>query len=194
MQTDRQTYIDTQHIIAYLFFFVTVIPQFDWLCDVCGYVMSPTLGIYWVDLGFIKKMLGHKTLRYKYTATSSRERDELGQELRLQSQFAWTEFAQCLYNLCIVWWLLKQSFYMSRVRRKEGPKTDSQIPRKSELKSKILKSRQIGGVKKLSTSCQILMNLHSCLISWTDLKASTLDPETWFLEVVKHILSLPKYK
>ena len=20
----------------------------DWLCDVCGYVMSPTLGIYWV--------------------------------------------------------------------------------------------------------------------------------------------------
>ena len=30
-----------------------VIPQFDWLCDVCGCVMSPTLGIYWVDLGFI---------------------------------------------------------------------------------------------------------------------------------------------
>ena len=28
-------------------------PQFDWLCDVCGYVMSPTSGIYWVDLGFI---------------------------------------------------------------------------------------------------------------------------------------------
>ena len=26
----------------------------------------------------IKKMLGHKTLRYKYTATSSKERDELG--------------------------------------------------------------------------------------------------------------------
>ena len=41
----------------------------------------------------IKKMLGHKTLRCKYTATSSRERDELGQELRLRSQFAWTEFA-----------------------------------------------------------------------------------------------------
>ena len=47
----------------------------------------------------IKKMLGHKTLRYKYTATSSRERDELGQELRLWSQFAWTEFGQCLCNL-----------------------------------------------------------------------------------------------
>ena len=41
----------------------------------------------------IKKMLGRKTLRCKYTATSSRERDELGQELRLWSQFAWTEFA-----------------------------------------------------------------------------------------------------
>ena len=38
----------------------------------------------------IKKMLGHKTLRCKYTATSSRERYELGQELRLRSQFAWT--------------------------------------------------------------------------------------------------------
>ena len=41
----------------------------------------------------IKKMLGHKTLRCTYTATSSRERDELGQELRLRLQFAWTEFA-----------------------------------------------------------------------------------------------------
>ena len=28
-------------------------PQFDWLCDVCECVMSPTLGIYWVDLDFI---------------------------------------------------------------------------------------------------------------------------------------------
>ena len=28
-------------------------PQFDWLFDVCGCVMSPTSGIYWVDLGFI---------------------------------------------------------------------------------------------------------------------------------------------
>ena len=56
----------------------------------------------------------------KYTATSPRKRDELGQELCLQSQFAWTEFAQCLCNLCTVWRLLKQSFYMSRVRRKEG--------------------------------------------------------------------------
>ena len=30
-----------------------------------------------------KKMLGHKTLQCKYAATSSRERDELGQELCL---------------------------------------------------------------------------------------------------------------
>ena len=39
----------------------------------------------------IKKILGHKTLRCKYMATSSRERDELGQELRLWLQIAWTD-------------------------------------------------------------------------------------------------------
>ena len=111
----------------------------------------------------IKKMLGHKTLRCKYTATSSRERDELGQEPCLRSQFVWTEFAQCLCNLCIVLWLLKQSFYMSRIRRKEGPKTYSRNLRKSDLNFEILKSRQIGGVEKLLTSCQVLMNLHSLL-------------------------------
>ena len=55
----------------------------------------------------IKKMLSHKTLWCKYTATSSRERYELGQELCLRSQFVWTEFAQCLCNLCTVWRLLK---------------------------------------------------------------------------------------
>ena len=60
----------------------------------------------------IKKMLGHKTLRCKYTATSSREKDELGQELRLRSQFAWIEFGQSFCNLCTVWRPLKQSFYM----------------------------------------------------------------------------------
>ena len=68
----------------------------------------------------IKKMLGHKTLWCKYTATTSRERDELRLELRLRSQFAWTKFTQCFYNLWIVWQPLKQSFYMSRVRRKEA--------------------------------------------------------------------------
>ena len=142
----------------------------------------------------IKKMLGHKTLRCKYTATSSRERDELGQEPCLRSQFAWIEFAQCLCNLCTVWWLLKQSFYMSKDRRKEGPKKYSWISRKSDLNFEILKPRQIGGIEKLLSSCRALMNLHSCLISWTELKASTLDLETWFLEVFKHILSLSKYK
>ena len=30
-----------------------MMPQFDWLCDVCGYVMSPTSSIYCIDLGFI---------------------------------------------------------------------------------------------------------------------------------------------
>ena len=99
----------------------------------------------------IKKMLGHKTLRCKYTATSSRERDELGQELCLRSQFAWKEFAQCLCNLYTVWRPLKKSFYMYRVRRKEGPKTDSRILRKSELNFEIFKPRQIGGVEKLSS-------------------------------------------
>ena len=111
----------------------------------------------------IKKMLGHKILRCKYTATFSRERDEPGQEPCLCSQFAWTKFAQCLCNLCIVLRLLKQSFYMSRVRRKEGPKTYSRIPRKSYLNSEILKPRQIGGVKKLSSRCWALMNMHSLL-------------------------------
>ena len=84
----------------------------------------------------IKKMLGQKTLWCTYTTSSSRERDELGQKLRLRSQFAWTEFAQ---NLCTIWRPLKQSFYISRVRRKKGPKTYSRIPRKSYLNSEILK-------------------------------------------------------
>ena len=52
---------------------------------------------------------------------------------------------------------------MSKVRRKEGPKIDSRIPRKSKLNYEILKPRQIGGVEKLSTNCQALMNLHSLL-------------------------------
>ena len=43
---------------------------------------------------------------------------------------------------------------MSRVRRKEGTLTDSQIPRKSELKFEIRKPRQIGGVEQVSTSCR----------------------------------------
>ena len=129
----------------------------------------------------IKKMLGHKTLRCKYTATSSREIDELGQEPCFQSQFAWKEFAQCLCNLCTILWLLKQSFYMSRVvRRKEGPKTYSQIPRKSYLNSEILKPRQIGGIEKLSTSYRVLMNLHSLF----DFLNRLEDFNTWSWNVV----------
>ena len=42
---------------------------------------------------------------------------------------------------------------MSRVRRKEDPKTYLRIPRKSYLNSENLKPRQIGGVEQvLSTS------------------------------------------
>ena len=99
-------------------------------------------------------MLGHKTLRCKYTATSSRERDELGQELRLRSQFSWIEFAQSLCNLWTLWRPLNWSFYTSRFRRKEGPKTYSRIPRKSDWNSKNLKPRQIASVEKLSSRCQ----------------------------------------
>ena len=73
------------------------------------------------------------------------------------------EFTRCLCNLCTVLRLLKQFFYMFKVRRKESPKTDSRIPRKSDLDSKILKSRQIWGVEKLSISCWALMKLQSLL-------------------------------
>ena len=41
---------------------------------------------------------------------------------------------------------------MSRVKRKEGPKSDSRISRKSELNSEILKPQQIGGVEQVSST------------------------------------------
>ena len=82
---------------------VVTVPLFDarllstWLtncADPSTRLQTPTKKI--VDCKFlqfihmmkIKKMLSHKTLRCKYIATSSRERDELGRELCLQSQFA----------------------------------------------------------------------------------------------------------
>ena len=102
----------------------------------------------------IKKILGHKTLQCTYTSTSSREKDELGQELRLWSQFAWTEFAQNLCNLWTLWRPLNWSFYMSRVRRKESQKTHSRISRKSDWNSENLKSRQIASVEQLSRRCR----------------------------------------
>ena len=114
---------------------VVIIPLFDarlpsmWLTsctDPNTWLQTPTKKVVgckvlqFIHTMKIKKMLGHRTLRCKYT-TSSRERDELGQELRLRSQFAWTEFAQCLCNLWKLWRPLKQSFYMFRVRRNESP-------------------------------------------------------------------------
>ena len=141
---------------------VVTIPLFDarlpstWLtncADPSTWLQSPTKKVVgykvfqFIHTMKIKKILGHKTLQCTYTATSSRERDELGHELRLRSQFAWTEFVQCLCNLWTVWQPLKQSFYMFRVRRKEGPKTHSRISRKSYQNSEILKPRQIEGIE-----------------------------------------------
>ena len=139
--------------------------------DPSTWLQSPTKKIVgckvlqFIHMMKIKKMLGLKTLRCKYTATSLRERDELGQELPLWSQFAWTEFAQSFCNLCTIWWPLKQSFYMSRVRRKEGPKTYSRIPRKSDLNSENLKPRQIGGVEQLSSFNEFALS--ACFLGQT---------------------------
>ena len=50
-------------------------PQFDWLCDVYGCVMSPTSGIYWVDLDLInnykESQLWLVLLRYSEDVTSA---------------------------------------------------------------------------------------------------------------------------
>ena len=158
--------------------FVVTIPLFDarlpstWLTnctDPSTRLQTPTKNIFdykvlqFIHTMKIKKILGHKTLRCKYTAISLREGDELEQELRLRSQFAWTEFIQSFCNLCTVWWPLKQFFSMSRVRRKEGPKIYLQIPRKSYLNFEILKSRQIGDVEQLSRRCRTHQTLNSFL-------------------------------
>ena len=54
----------------------------------------------------IKKMLGHKTLRCTYTATTSQEWWTKA-KLCLRLQIASTNFAQHLCNLCTLWWPLK---------------------------------------------------------------------------------------
>ena len=50
---------------------------------------------------------------------------------------------------------------MSRVRRKESPKTHSRIPRKSDWNSENLKSRQIEGVEQLSSTPNVEQLLSS---------------------------------
>ena len=101
---------------------VVTVPLFDarlpstWLtncADPSMRLQSPTKKVVgckvlqFIHMMKIRKMLSHKTLRCIYTTTSSRERDELGQELRLLSQFARTEFSQYLCNLQTSWRLLK---------------------------------------------------------------------------------------
>ena len=44
---------------------------------------------------------------------------------------------------------------MSRVRKKEGLKAHSRIPRKSDQNSEIFKPQQVGGVEQLSSKCRV---------------------------------------
>ena len=83
--------------------FIVTVPLFDarlpstWLTNCANpstRLQSPTKMVvgckvlHFIHMMKIKKMLGQKTLQCTYIATSLRERDELGQELRLRSQFA----------------------------------------------------------------------------------------------------------
>ena len=54
---------------------------------------------------------------------------------------------------------------MFRVKRKEGPKTYSWIPRKSYLNSEILKPQQIGGVEQLSSFNEFALS--ACFLGQT---------------------------
>ena len=82
---------------------VVIVPLFDarlpsiWLTncvDPSTRLQTPTKKVFgykvlqFIHTINIKKILGHKIRQCRYTTTSSRERDELGQELRLRSQFA----------------------------------------------------------------------------------------------------------
>ena len=95
-------------------YFIVTVPLFDarlpsmWLTNCANpstWLQTPTKKVVsykilqFIHMMKIKKMIGHKTLRCKYTATSSREKDELGQELRLRSQFAWTRVCSMLVQL-----------------------------------------------------------------------------------------------
>ena len=85
-----------------------LIPIPNWTCFVVIVPFSDTwLSSTWLTVARIpvrdfetptKKIVSCKVLQFihtmkiKKTVTSSRERDELSQEFRLQSQFAWIEF------------------------------------------------------------------------------------------------------
>ena len=54
----RYLELDVIKLMYIVFFYIWVygqgvMPKFNWLCDVCGCVMSSTSGIYWVELDFI---------------------------------------------------------------------------------------------------------------------------------------------
>ena len=52
---------------------------------------------------------------------------------------------------------------MSRFRRKEGPKTHSQIPRKSDWNSENLKSRQTEGVEHIECRTASLSSIDAAV-------------------------------
>ena len=128
----------------------------------------------------IKKMLDHKTLRCKiHNNFFKRKRWTRARTLSLVTiclNKVCSKFVQLAYYLTA----LKQSFYMSRIKRKECPKKYSRIPRKSYLNFEIFKPWQIGGVEKLSRSCRVLMNLHSLFDFLSKLEGFN----TWSLNVI----------
>ena len=72
-----------------------VMPQFDWLCDMCGCVMSPTLDIYWVELGLINN--------YKERFSLGRYIDSLVARSLIQPFFNFP-LLLCLSNVSNIAW------------------------------------------------------------------------------------------